>query len=104
MSELKTFNLKIDTQDVLERLQPVADEIQEYFRSEDGTVYSRTDLLNGLMEWLGSSIEQLVDDALFHTIEGDTSYAFNRQSFKSSLRRRPHLTVSSVSVEDVVAA
>jgi hypothetical protein len=41
-----------------------------------------------LSHWLESSIESLCDDALYHCITGDRSFAVNRAGFESLLKRK----------------
>jgi hypothetical protein len=44
-------------------------------------------------------VEALVEDALFHTVEGDRAYAFNRRAFEVQLRKlQPVETLPPVSL------
>ncbi|MCY7282812.1 MAG: hypothetical protein LH679_05085 [Cyanobacteria bacterium CAN_BIN43] len=41
-----------------------------------------------LSHWLELSIESLCDDALYHCVTGDRSFAVNRAGFESLLKRK----------------
>lgn len=49
-------------------------------------MYRLEDLQRVLMHWLESSIESLVEDALFHTLEGERAFAFNRRAFERQMQ------------------
>ncbi|NJO81271.1 MAG: hypothetical protein HC827_24130 [Cyanobacteria bacterium RM1_2_2] len=68
-------------------LSSVVPQVQAFLERELGLHYSVNDLEKALMHWLEASIEQLADDALYHCIEGDISFAFNRHSFTHALSR-----------------
>lgn len=84
-----TSFLSADSQELLERLQPIAQELQEHFSHENGIEFSQAGLINVLTGWLNDSLDGLIADALYHTVEGDRSFAFNRQDFTRRLSRCP---------------
>lgn len=84
-----TTALFIDTDATQAALQSVATELQARFVEESGEQYCVEDLQIALSHWLELSIESLVEDALFHTVEGDRSHAFNRRAFEMQLRKLP---------------
>lgn len=73
--------------DVKPQLNSVAAQLQERIALNEGTIYRLDDLQQALTNWLELSIEALVDDAMFHTIEGDRSQAFNRHAWENQLSR-----------------
>jgi hypothetical protein len=77
----------IDTEAVQTALNQTAIALQARFAQETGDRYGVDDLQQALTQWLELSIEALVDDALFHTIEGDRAYAFNRRAFELQINR-----------------
>jgi len=79
--------LFIDTDATQAALQTAATELQARLVEESGERYRVEDLQTALAHWLELSIESLVEDALFHAIEGDRSYAFNRRAFETQLRK-----------------
>jgi hypothetical protein len=79
--------LFIDTDATQTALQSAAAELQARFAQESGEQYCVTDLQRALSQWLELSIESLVEDAVFHTVEGDRSHAFNRRAFEIQLRK-----------------
>lgn len=79
--------LFIDTDMVQSALKTAAIELQARFLQEEGETYRVEDLQQALNNWLELSIEALADDALFHAVEGDRSYAFNRDAFESQMKR-----------------
>lgn len=72
---------------VKQAIVDVSKQAQGYLEHEMGVHYSVNDLEKTFVSWLESSIEQLADDALYHCIEGDGSFAFNRHSFNSALEK-----------------
>ena len=68
-------------------LKTAAVELQERLEQEYGEQYRTEDLQMALTHWLELSIESLVEDVLFHTIDGDRSYAFNRRAFEKQLKK-----------------
>lgn len=67
--------------------QSAAAELQTRFVEEYGELYGVEDLQGALLQWLELSLESLVEDVLFHTVEGDRAYAFNRRAFELQLQR-----------------
>lgn len=79
--------LLIDTDTVHSALEAVAIELHNHFLHEEGEAYRIEDLQNALAHWLELSVESLVEEALFHTVEGDPSVAFNRYAFEQQMKR-----------------
>ncbi|MFM7426038.1 MAG: hypothetical protein ACKO7W_13780 [Elainella sp.] len=79
--------LFIDTDATQMALQAAAVELRARFVDEFGEDYRLEDLQAALSHWLELSIESLVEDALFHTVEGDRSHAFNRRAFEMQIRK-----------------
>jgi hypothetical protein len=77
----------IDTEAVETTLNQTAIALQTHFVQETGEWYGAEDLQQALTQWLELSIEALVEDALFHTLEGDRAYAFNRRAFELQMQR-----------------
>jgi hypothetical protein len=77
----------IDTNAAQTALNTVAAELQARFMAEYGERYDLEELQVALMRWLELSVEALVEDALFHTVEGDRAYAFNRRAFEMQLHK-----------------
>ncbi|PSB06194.1 hypothetical protein C7B61_05000 [filamentous cyanobacterium CCP1] len=77
----------IDQDAIQSALKLAASELQAHFLQEEGELYRADDLQQALNHWLELSIESLVDDVLFHAVEGDRSYAFNREAFEARMRR-----------------
>lgn len=88
-------DLAIDTDAVQMAFDKAAIELQTHFIEEYGERYALEDLQVALTRWLELSIEALVEDAVFHTVEGDRTYAFNRRGFEMQLQKsRPELLES----------
>ncbi|NJR57750.1 MAG: hypothetical protein HC769_02115 [Cyanobacteria bacterium CRU_2_1] len=68
-------------------LKDMAVKLQAHFLHEEGEGYRVEDLQQALTRWLEASIDSLVEDALFHTVEGDRSCAFNRRVFEQQMKR-----------------
>lgn len=79
--------LSINSDSVHQGIVAAAVDLQAYFMREQGTCYLLEDLQKALIGWLELSVEALVDDALFHTVEGDRTYAFNRSAFELQLKQ-----------------
>ena len=69
-----------------EGLTDAAQTLQNWFIQEEGTHYSANDLRACLVEWLESSIEQLVNDAPFLAVQSDRTQGFNQQAFQKALK------------------
>ena len=72
------------TQDTLNE---AAIQLKNHFIREEGSTYSIENLQQALNNWLELSVESLLDDILFHIIEGDRAYAFNRRAFELEIQR-----------------
>jgi hypothetical protein len=79
-----TFMDEITAQDTLKE---AAYQLQSHFIREEGNTYEIEDLRQALDRWLELSVESLVEDILFHTVEGDRAYAFNRRAFELQMER-----------------
>lgn len=86
--------LFIDTDATQTALHATAVELQARFVDEFGEEYRLEDLQAALSHWLELSIESLVEDALFHTVEGDRSHAFNRRAFEIQIRNLQPVALS----------
>lgn len=67
-------------------LNQAASHIQSELASQ-GEQYAIEDLNEVLKLWLEISIEQLCEDALYHCITGDRSFAFNQSGFETFLKK-----------------
>ena len=79
--------LFVDTDSIQSALETAAIDLQAHLLQEEGELYRVEELQRALENWLELSVESLVEDVLFHTVEGDRSMAFNRSAFESQLRR-----------------
>ncbi|MFM7426839.1 MAG: hypothetical protein ACKO7W_17885 [Elainella sp.] len=70
---------------VKQALSDTAKQVQVHFETQQGVHYSESDLEKALAHWLETAIEQLADDALYHCVAGDVSFAFNRRAFQTAL-------------------
>lgn len=77
---------RIDSSTVQSALYQAAVQLQAHLAQEEGELYRLEDLQQVLVRWLESSIECLVEDALFHTLEGDRAFAFNRHAFERQMQ------------------
>jgi hypothetical protein len=77
----------IDAEAVQQSLKQTAIALRTRYVHETGETYRVEELQQALTQWLELSIETLVDDALFHTAEGDRAYAFNRRAFELKLQQ-----------------
>ncbi|MBW4660865.1 MAG: hypothetical protein KME15_19500 [Drouetiella hepatica Uher 2000/2452] len=77
----------INTEAVEATLNQTAIALQTHFVQETGEWYGAEDLQRALTQWLELSIEALAEDALFHAVEGDRAYAFNRRAFELQMQR-----------------
>lgn len=85
------------TDTAVESLHQAAEKLQAHYLSEEGYCYPLEKLLEVLMTWLESSIEELADDAAFHVATGRNDYAFNRGRFEKAMNTlaRRHNNVSN---------
>ncbi len=79
--------LLIDRETIQTDLKAAAAVLQAHYIREAGTVYQLADLERALTIWLELSVEALAQDAVFHVIEGDRTYAFNRPAFEQQLHQ-----------------
>lgn len=79
--------LLIDKETIQTDLKAAAEVLQAHYLHEAGTIYQLADLEQALITWLELSVEALAQDAVFHVIEGDRTYAFNRPAFEQQLRQ-----------------
>jgi hypothetical protein len=68
-------------------LSEAASQLQAYFLREEGSEYEVADLEHVLDRWLELSMERLLEDVLFHVVEGDRAYAFNRRAFELQMEQ-----------------
>ena len=68
-------------------MSEAANQLKSHFIREERSAYSIEDLKQALSNWLELSVESLLDDVLFHVVEGDRAYAFNRRAFELELQR-----------------
>lgn len=97
----------IDSDMIQLALQRAAARLQDHFVREEGEVYRVEDLEQALASWLELSVEALVDDALFHTVEGDRSFAFNRRAFESQMKRLQPVDptqIEALPIKEIAAA
>lgn len=71
---------------VQEAIAQAAQTAQHVLEQQEGTHYSIGDLQAVLVKWLETSIESLAEDAIYHCLEGDRAYAFNRHGFTTALQ------------------
>lgn len=88
--------LYLNTEGIQQEISGAAQQLQAHFAHEEGLFYTLEDLEKALLGWLELSIEALVEDALFHTVEGDRSYAFNRHAFELQMKRIHPVEASSL--------
>jgi hypothetical protein len=72
---------------VQDTLSDAASQLKNRFLREEGNTYAVEDLQKALGNWLQLSVESLLDDVLFHVVEGDRAYAFNRRAFEIEIQR-----------------
>ncbi|MBD3883097.1 hypothetical protein IFO70_15135 [Phormidium tenue FACHB-886] len=77
----------INTEAVQQALNEAAIALRVRYAQEMGETYCVEELQQALIHWLELSIEALAEDALFHTVEGDRAYAFNRRAFEQQVQR-----------------
>jgi hypothetical protein len=75
-----------DDSTVQDTLSDAANQLKIRFIREEGNAYSVEDLQKALNNWLELSVESLLDDVLFHVVEGDRAYAFNRRAFEIEMQ------------------
>ncbi|HEY9697801.1 MAG TPA: hypothetical protein V6D10_11090 [Trichocoleus sp.] len=77
----------IDSSTLQQTLRETALQLQAHFVQEEGEVYRTEDLQQALSRWLELSLESLLEDAMFHVVEGDRAYAFNRRAFELQMKQ-----------------
>ncbi len=77
----------VDDSTIQDTLNEAANQLKDHFIREEGSAYSIEDLQQALSNWLDLSVESLLDDVLFHVVEGDRAYAFNRRAFELQMQR-----------------
>lgn len=85
----------IDTDAMQSAFQTAAAELEAHYLKEYGEQYRIEDLQAALTRWFELSIESLMEDVLFHTVDGDRAYAFNRRVFEMQLRKLKPIEVQS---------
>lgn len=85
----------IDTDAMQSAFQTAAAELEARFVEEYGERYRVEDLQAALTRWFELSIESLMEDVLFHTVDGDRAYAFNRRAFEMQLRKIQPIEIQS---------
>jgi hypothetical protein len=73
----------------LNSLNDAAIRIQSELLNRTGEEFELVDLNGVLAQWLEMSIESLAEDAVYHCVEGDCSYAFNQDGFNRLLKKVP---------------
>ncbi|HEY9699664.1 MAG TPA: hypothetical protein V6D10_20555 [Trichocoleus sp.] len=78
----------------------LAMQLQAHYAIESAAAYDARDLQQAVLKWLESSIESLVDDGMFHLVEGRRENAFNRSEFDRQLGKLQPIEA----VQPIVAA
>lgn len=79
---------QIDISDTTQAaLTSAAQEAQAWFERENGEHYPVSALHQVFAQWLEASLEQLAQEALYHCVEGDPMFAFNRVAFRDRLSK-----------------
>jgi hypothetical protein len=81
------LEFSLDNQSVNESLVAIATKLKTKYQKEFGTTYKVGELKSVLAGWLELSVEQLLEDAIFHVDEGDCAMAFNRDAFNRLLSK-----------------
>ena len=75
------------SQSIYDSIADVALQLQLHYVINSGVTYDLHDLQTVLVHYLEGSIESLVDDLMFHTVEGDRAHAFNRSEYERQLNK-----------------
>jgi hypothetical protein len=75
------------SQSVYSSLADMALQLQLHYAISSGVTYDVHDLQVVLIHYLEGSIEALVDDLMFHVVEGDRAYAFNRSEYERQINK-----------------
>lgn len=73
--------------EILERLTEAAPYIQQWLANNRDEIYSTQQVEAALRVWLQRSVEGLVEDAIFHCVEGSSPFATGRNDFQLGLQR-----------------
>ncbi|MEX0268985.1 hypothetical protein AB3R30_07575 [Leptolyngbyaceae cyanobacterium UHCC 1019] len=76
----------VDAEDLAEQAQSVLDELNRR-REPDQPQYSLEQVQQALTGWLQESLEQLLEEAVYHCCTGPRHYAVNRDDFHTHLQR-----------------
>lgn len=68
------------TETAIDYIEEAVPQIQSALAERDWNC-TQSQIEEALVFWLESSIESLAEDALYHCVEGDVSFARNRDSF-----------------------
>ena len=85
--ESDAFSLYLDNDAIQSQLFQSALVIQSQLAFEQGAEYRREDIQKALITWLELSIESLVEDALFHCTDANSTHAYNRSAFERALKK-----------------
>lgn len=88
------------SQSTYNSIADLAMQLQSHYAIESGAAYDARDLQQAILKWLESSIESLVDDGMFHLVEGQRGFAFNRPEFDRQLSKLQPIEAT----EEVAAA
>lgn len=94
----------IDSSTLQQTLRETALQLQAHFAQEEGDVYRIEDLQQALARWLELSLESLLEDAMFHTVEGDRAYAFNRRAFELQMKQLQPMQAEPATPSQTIAA
>lgn len=74
-------------QSVYDSIADAALQLQLHYVINSGVTYDLHDLQTALVHYLEGSIESLVDDLMFHAVEGDRAHAFNWAEYERQLNK-----------------
>lgn len=72
---------------IYDSIADVALQLQLHYVINSGVTYDIHELQAALIHYLESALESLVDDLMFHTVEGDRTHAFNRAEYERQLNK-----------------
>jgi hypothetical protein len=76
--------------DALNSLNDVSTEVQAALAERDEH-HSVDEINSVLSRWLDLCVESLCNDAVYHCVSGDRTYAFGRQEFEMLLKQKVRL-------------
>ena len=79
-------NIQI-SQSIYDSIADIVIQLQLHYVINSGVTYDLHDLQTALVHYLEGSIESLVDDLMFYTVEGDRAHAFNRAEYEQQLNK-----------------